>query len=326
MKPKLALWLRILVSVGLVAVLLWSMRGHLPYICVTLAKTNLFLFSAAVLLFVTATILIAFRLRLVFLGEGLRIAFGRVIQLTFIGYFFNNFMPTAVGGDIVKAHYAHKETGKTAKSFVSVFMDRFIGLFSFVALGVLALLVSWESIDPYLRKIVLAFALLAIIVLLSVLNRVIARFVLNALSRFKLWNMGEKLSKIYRAVHEYRNKKMLILTAMGVSLVSQSLYFLTVYLLNRSLGTNLPLNAVFLIMPIVSVISMMPSLGGLGLQEGAIVVLFGPSIGNDNAFSVSILLRVVLLLVGLIGAAIYVSAAQFRIQKETISSLKTHSV
>ena len=96
-----------------------------------------------------------------FLGEGLKIPLGRVIQLSYIGYFFNNFMPTAVGGDIVKAYYAYKQTKKAAKSFISVFMDRFLGLFSFIFIAVFMLFISWKNIDIALRRIVLLFGLFA---------------------------------------------------------------------------------------------------------------------------------------------------------------------
>jgi len=299
------------------------MRPRFAHIVSTLGKTDPFLFSSAVLLFIiNIGLLLSWRLRLLFTGEGLDIPFGRVIQLSYIGYFFNNFMPTAVGGDIVKAYYAYKQTNQKAKSFISVFMDRFIGLFSFICIGVIALFLSWKNIDPMLKKIVLTFALFFVGTFLVVLNSVLAKVVLKVLSKFKLWNLGEKLSKIYRSVHEYRNKKSTILMAAGISIVAQSLYFLMIYLLARALGSELTLMTAFLIMPIISVVSMLPSLGGLGLREGAMVIFFGPFIGADNAFSVSILLLATLLIVSLVGAVIYVTASQFRIKGVDISKFQ----
>ncbi len=327
MKGKIGLILRIAISVGLIAFLLWSMRDRFPQIAETLGRTGPILFALAVLFFIfDAGLILPLRLKLLFTGEGLDIPFGRIIQLTYIGYFFNNFMPTAVGGDIVKAYYVYKQTNRKAKSFISVFMDRFVGLFSFVGIAIIALFFSWENIDLALKKIVLAFALFFITAFLVVLNSAIAKVILNVLSRLKLWNMGEKLSKVYRAVHEYRNKKSIILMAIGLSAVAQSIYFSMIYLLARSLGTELPLMTVFLLMPIISVVSMLPSLGGLGLREGAMVVLFGPLIGGDNAFSVSILLLATLLIVSLVGAAIYVTASQFRIKKTEIRDMESYSV
>ncbi|UCD55611.1 MAG: flippase-like domain-containing protein [Candidatus Omnitrophota bacterium] len=326
MKGKIGLILRVGISVGLIAFLLWSMRDHFPRIAGTLGRTAPILFVLAVLFFIfDVGLVLPLRLKLLFTGEGLAIPFSRIIQLTYIGYFFNNFMPTAVGGDIVKAYYVYKQTNQKAKSFISVFMDRFVGLFSFVFIAIIALFFSWENIDLILKKIVLVFSLFFVIAFLFILNSAIAKVILNALSRFKLWNIGEKLSKVYRAVHEYRNKKSIILIAIGISAAAQSIYFSMIYLLARSLGAEIPVMTVFLLMPIISVVSMLPSLGGLGLREGAIVVLFGPLIGSDNAFSISILLLAILLIVSLAGAVIYITASQFRI-KEAITEIESYSV
>lgn len=326
MKGKIAIAFRVVISVGLLAFLLWSVRGQLNRIGDTLAKTSIPLFVLAASLFLVDVILISLRLRLLFDGEKLRIAFGRIIQLSFIGYFFNNFMPTAVGGDIVKAYYAHKQTKQTAKSFIAVFMDRFLGLFSFVLIAVIALAISWGNTDILLKKIVLAFAVFGMAGFTLIMNERIAKIILKALSGFKIWRIGERLSKVYMAVHEYKNKKGLILKAIGISLIAQGVYFSIVYLLAKSIGANPVFTAVFLIMPVVSVISMLPSLGGLGLREGAMVILFGPMIGRDNAFSLSILLLATLLIVSIVGGIIYIFASQFRMKEAEISKMEKYSV
>lgn len=323
MKSKVSLILRLGISAGLVTFLLWSMRTQFAHIANTLATTNFIIFSLAAILFMLTVVILSLRLNLLFIGEGFNIPLGRVIQLSFIGYFFNNFMPTAVGGDIVKAYYAHKQTNQTAKSFISVFMDRFIGLFSFICIATITLFLSWENINIVLRKIVLTFAFFGILGFFIILNSRVAKVILKALSKFKLWNIGERLSKAYRTVHEYRNKKRLLLLVMGISVISQSIYFSTIYLLARALGANLLLATVFLVMPIVSVVSMLPSLGGLGLREGAMVALFGPIIGNDSAFSVSILLLAILLIISLLGAVIYASASQFRLKPRELDKLES---
>ena len=326
MKRKFAMGLRAVVSVGFVALLLWSMREHYPRIGETLVKTNLFIFASASALFISLVFLLSHRVNLLFVGEGLKIPFGRVIQLTFIGFFFNNFMPTAVGGDIVKAYYVHKQTRQTAKSFIAVFMDRFIGLFSFLLLAFVALIISWNSMDSALKKSILIFSLAGLAGFAVILNDAISKAILTLLSKFRLWNVGEKISKVYRAVHEYKNKKGVLLAVTAVSLISQSLYFVVVYLLFKALGVNIALKAVFLIMPVVSVVTMLPSLGGLGLREGAIVALFGPLVGTGTAFSASILVLATLLILSLIGAFVYLFAAQFKIKPEDISKLETYSV
>ena len=326
MKSKIFVLLRVTISIGLVGFLLWSMRGNFSDVKGTLSRTNVLLFSLAAAMYAFNIGVMSLRLKLLFVGENLDIPLGKVVQLSFIGIFFNNFMPTAVGGDIVKAYYSYKQTKEAAKSFIAVFMDRFIGLSSFIFIAVLALFLSWQDVAFSLKKIVIAFAVIGIVFFLIILNGFIAKVILNLLSKLKLWNIGEKISKVYKAVHDYKGKKSTIMKAAGISVVSQSIYFLTVYVLAKSLGINIAIFSVFLIMPVVSIVSMLPSLGGLGLREGAIIALFGPIIANENAFSLSILLLATLLLTSLIGALIYVFASQFKIKQKDISELSAYSV
>ncbi len=65
------------------------------------------------------------------------------------------------------------------------------------------------------------------------------------------------------------------------------------------------LGNVFLIMPIVTFISMIPSVGGLGVREGAMVTLFAPLVGKEIAFAASLLLLLGLLVISAIGGGIY---------------------
>ncbi|MFH1594196.1 MAG: lysylphosphatidylglycerol synthase transmembrane domain-containing protein [Candidatus Omnitrophota bacterium] len=322
MKGKLSIILRVMVSAGLIFFLAWNMRGHFGQIARTLSRVNISLFILAIALFILNVYAISCRLNLVIIGEGLRIPYGRIVQLTFIGYFFNNFMPTAVGGDIVKTYYVFKQTKQASKSVIAVFIDRFIGMSSFIFIGTCALLLTWQSADILVKKIVLVFAVLGTIGILVILNGAFAKLMQGFLSKVKFRNVGDKLSKVYKAVHGYKAKKMIILKCFVLSLISQCIFFTVVFILIRSLGVdNISLGAVFMIMPLVCVASMLPSLGGLGLREGATVALFGPIIGNDVAFSASILLLASLLVLSLVGAVIYLTASQFKLKGDDLSKL-----
>ena len=67
-------------------------------------------------------------------------------------------------------------------------------------------------------------------------------------------------------------------------------------------------------MPIISAMSLLPSINGLGVREGSTVMLFGPIIGKERAFVVSILLLLVLLVTSLAGGLIYAFSPQFKVK------------
>ncbi|MBD3296670.1 MAG: hypothetical protein GF392_04820, partial [Candidatus Omnitrophica bacterium] len=141
MNKKLSIMLRVFVSVGLLFLLFWLMRDQIGDIWGTIRSVDRRFIYLALGLFVINVSMLAYRMKLIFMGEEIYISLKEAVQLTFIGYFFNNFMPTAVGGDIIKAHYAAVHSKQRLKSYASVLMDRFIGLYSFLIIAGLALIV-----------------------------------------------------------------------------------------------------------------------------------------------------------------------------------------
>jgi hypothetical protein len=85
-------------------------------------------------------------------------------------------------------------------------------------------------------------------------------------------------------------------------------------MLALSMGSRIPVIDLLLRMPIVSMVSLLPSINGLGVREGSTVVFFGPLIGRENALAVSILMIVVLLMISVVGGMIYALSPQFKMK------------
>ncbi|MBD3378943.1 MAG: flippase-like domain-containing protein [Candidatus Omnitrophica bacterium] len=306
MKGKLGAFLRIFVSAGLMALLLWLMRDEFGDIVGTISSGNQLMIAGAMLVFALTAVLLSIRQKIIFMGEDLTLPLGKSVQLTFLGYFFNNFMPTAVGGDIIKAHYASKLCRHKLKSYASVLMDRFLGLYTFLIIAGAALAVDRGKIGlQAVRPTVFALLLVGIAGFVVVTNRRVYLTLEKAIGRLKMFGLGDKLNSIYGIVHDYRNRYGIVGKSITVSIISQSVYFLVVYMFFRSLGSDMGLGNVFLVMPVVTFVSMIPSVGGLGVREGAIVALFSPLAGKETAFAVSLLLLCGLLFLSLIGGLIY---------------------
>ena len=307
MKKKIFTLLRVGISLGLLGLLFWLMRHELRQIWDTLIASDFRYILAAIALFSIFNVtLIAYRMKVVFEGENLKLSLRESVQLTYIGYFFNNFMPTAVGGDVVKAHCATQTNKQRMRSYASVLMDRLIGLYSLLIIAAVALVINWERFSlPLARNVVFLFLFLGFLLFLVISNKRIAGAAQRFFQKIKMMKLGEKLGSLYGIVHDYRNRMDIIVKGLLMSLVAQSMYFLAMYFFFRSLGTDVGIGNVYLIMPIVIFISMFPSLGGLGVREGGMVALFGPLVGKDNAFATSILLLFMLFFVSLIGGAVY---------------------
>ena len=322
MRSKIVTYMRVAISIGLLTLLLFIMRGKYGIIIDELKRTYLIVFAAAFLMYSLNIALTTVRLQTLLRGENITFPFPKLLELTCMGFFFNNFMPTSIGGDIIKAYYVGKITHRRAGSYVSVFMDRFTGLFSFAGIGLIALLASWRTVEETAAKTaVLMFVLACIFAAVISLNAKAAKIVTNILSKIRAKNIGEKLLDIYNMLHNYKNKKNILVKTVCMSAVSQIFYFITIYFLFKAVRLDISFKYILLIMPVVSVISLLPSLGGLGIREGAIVAFFGPLVGAEKAFGVSVLLLAILFMMSLIGGIIYIISPQFRnedIKKESL--------
>jgi len=126
--------------------------------------------------------------------------------------------------------------------------------------------------------------------------------------------MEEKLKGLYNAVHHYRNRGALMVQSFVISVISQMVFFAAIGVLALSISSRISAIDILLRIPIISMMSLLPSLNGLGLREGATVVLFGPLIGKESAFAISILWILVLLMSSFIGGLIYTISPQFRVK------------
>ena len=101
MKKGTSSLLRALTSIILIVILLYVVRGKYGDILKTLKSTNTILMALAFALFTIASLVASFRMKIIIGAQGIKIRYREALSLTFIGYFFNNFLPTAIGGDVV---------------------------------------------------------------------------------------------------------------------------------------------------------------------------------------------------------------------------------
>ncbi len=306
MKAKVLLILRISVSLAFVGLLVWLFRKDIPDILTALKSTNPLFFGAALILNVLALIVISVRLRKILSVQGLHLKLGEAVYLTFIGNFFNNFLPTSVGGDLVKAYYATKKSSKKLESFSAVFFDRFFGFLSIGLLAFLGILFLNKHIKD--AKLLWGSVLFSAVVLLAFiffLNKKLTKKLFSRLLNLPVFREGSKLRKLYNALNAYKKHKIVIAQLVGISLLAQMIAALAIYLIIKSLSQEISFLHLFLIIPIISVASMMPSINGLGVREGAFVYFLKEFISRESAVAVSILYLTLILTMSFIGGILY---------------------
>ncbi len=298
MKQKIYAVLRIAISLFFIGLLFYLRRGSIGPTVDAIKRMGPSILLGSFAIFILSIILLGTRLKILFQAQGFTLKFPEVIYLTFIGYFFNNFLPTSIGGDVVKAHYASKKTKSKLNSFVSIFMDRFIGFLTLFLLAGLSLIFSHSYIS---ERSLIWITLAVLAVLLSILailfNERVARIF---------------PPRLHDAVNAFKDKKVLMGRAFLTSFVAQIMAFLVIYLFAKGIGSFISMKIVLLLMPLVAIVSMLPSINGLGIRESAIYFLFGPYVGYENAFALSILWLFMLFTASIIGGISYLFGTKYR--------------
>jgi hypothetical protein len=232
----------------------------------------------------------------------------KVLAYYHVGLFFNNFLPANVGGDIARVYDASRYAQTRAAALATVLLDRMIGT---VALAGLAVVTTLPAIDefhlvvPYL--FVLAFFVLASIMLYAILHPRSLQVVERLMVGVGLGRLRPALDEFADRLAVFRGRPRLFLGLLAVALAVQVMRIFVHVLVARALSVPVPLPYFFLFVPLLAVIVSLPiSLNGIGVREGAGVLLFGlVGVDRAHAFSLQFTTYLVGVAVSLLGAVVF---------------------
>ena len=240
------------------------------------------LFSLGALLFFIFIVVINSRWWFLLRANGLGVRFIEAQKFGWIGLFFNNVMPGATGGDVVKAVYIVRHcSGDRVRAVVSIVIDRILGVVSLLVVGSLASLLAMDRFPVFASAMwltglgVLVFCFLLIS---PALRRVLFFDALVAKLPAKL---GAIIRDLDAAVLHYRGH---LLGIGGWILASPVIYTLLVgslFCMSEALGVGISITDLFFIVPVASVIQGIPiAPAGWGIGEavyGTLIGKFGAS-------------------------------------------------
>jgi uncharacterized protein (TIRG00374 family) len=281
--------LKAVLKIGLAAALIYWMihKGALDFN--TLSKIA----SPVVLAFFAVCVLVQifinnYRWLILLRGQGLKSSVGHTLPLTFIGMFFNFFMPGGVGGDVVKGYYLLQDyPHRRLASAVSIFMDRVMGFFVMIATAFVALFFNWQIVmeSPELRAIALGVTLLFVgfvVFFFLSLSRILQNKKLSHLLFVKLPG-GHQIKKVYEVLHSYRAQPMALVHAAWLSLTGQLATVAFVYVVGQAMRVEVPLSGYLFLVPIGQVVQALPiSPAGIGVGQAAFYFLFNLYLKHES--------------------------------------------
>jgi uncharacterized protein (TIRG00374 family) len=310
MKRAVLVGVKVAVSAALLAYLLWT--TDLQALEDRVRTADLFDMLAAVLCYVVMLALAAWRWQVLLRGLGLPAPLGKLTASYLVASFFNNFLPSNIGGDIVRVRDGSRLTGSTTTASLAVVgIDRILGFGALYVLAGVAFLLA----PPLVRGLAGARAvLLGLLLLFSALAYVFFRpgtaGRLMTLTRLgSLPWAREQFEIVQDAVHAYRQRVGTIVRAGVASLAIQALVVLYFLAIARALGIALPAGAAFLMVPLCTLLQALPvSFNGWGLREGLFALYFAQvGLPRASALAFSLVGAGLIVLLSLSGAVVWMA-------------------
>lgn len=306
-KKVLSVFLRISISIILLIFLFRQVDKKSLFNIIRGA--NPWLLLSSFLVFGLTYIISLYRWEMLLKAVHVHLSIKRIIISFSGGLFFNLFLPSTIGGDLVRSFDLATHTKKPKEVVATVLLDRISGYAGLVCVAISALLLGYRLIQD---KIVILIIGLITVVLILILLVIFNNFLFAKVNKF-LHSPGDNRLRIalkdtHQEMHYFRHHKVILLLNFIYSILIQVSAPLSFYLTALALGIRTEAIYFFIFFPLVGAITLLPiSIGGLGLRDATTIYLFSKvGMAKNLAFAISIMGFLFTLLIGATGGIIYV--------------------
>jgi uncharacterized membrane protein YbhN (UPF0104 family) len=244
-----------------------------------LAQLSLIRIAGALGLVLMSRLFVISRWYVLLRSGSIRISYGEAAALTFTGLFSSNFLPTTVGGDVVRLAGTMQRGYDRAVCLASIAADRLIGMLGMMFTLPLALIPTLQAVGqgPVESS---AWSALA--------SRALA-FARRTVDTFSIW----------------LHRPTALLGALGCTWGHMFCTFAMIYFLIQALGDRVEFAMIAGLWSVAYFVALVPiSINGYGVQELSLTFLFSTIAGLSTATSltVAVLVRALFVAVSLVGA------------------------
>jgi uncharacterized protein (TIRG00374 family) len=258
---------KLLTAIGLMASLLWL--SHPAEIFRLIAGVNKLLLLAGFCAILALIPLGVSRWHLILRSRKANIDWWTVARLVLIGQFFNQFLPSSLGGDVARGWLAVRSGVSVSTLVGSILVDRLAGLLAALFLVVAGLPRLSATVPPDLlvSVIVLVVGLFIGLGVAASADTLVPRHWLTG-------KVGHVLA-IWQDIRA-QMKSITGFFALGISLATHLITIGAIMLFARAIGLDISYGECLIVVPIALIASAVPiSIAGWGVREGVMVVGFG---------------------------------------------------
>lgn len=295
-------YIKIIVSLAILIFVLNKVNFRQIYNIIISADYAYFLLGASFVILGLAVS--ALRWQIVLRGYSINMRYHILFILYWSSSFLNLFLPTSFGGDVYKYYHLNKTyaENKRGQIVASILLDRGIGLYTSIIVGLLALSVIETSLSIYIRLVLSCSAI--VLVLISIFWQC------GVFSKASLGNQNKPKNMVVKTLRiflEYRNPKG-VLYAMLISAFFSALCSLTIYLSFYAVHNDLNFGVFLYTVPALNITKLFPfTIDSIGIKEGVGVYIYSfYNIAPEATLAALLFSRTFNVVVSLMGGLIYI--------------------
>ncbi len=306
--------IKIIVSTGLLYLLL--SRVDLARLWVIARTASVAWLGVALGLYFLMVFISAWRWGVLLHAQHVAVGLGALLRSYLVATFFNNFLPSNIGGDVIRVRDTARAAGSKTRAATVVLVDRGIGLLALVLIAAIGASLATSTspamaaFGPGLLWLAFVVGTLAGGVVLmrpAALGRLLAP--LQALHQE--W-VEERISRLVSALGRFRESPSALAIGFGGGIVVQGVLVLFYAAIAQAILVPIPLEHLAVLIPLSFIVQMAPvSVNGLGVREATFSFYFaGLGLPLESALALSFLGAALVMLFSLSGGIANLTAGQ----------------
>lgn len=301
-------WLRLLLSSILVVFIFKMVKFNrlielisaikFPFLCLALA------------LDIFERLLMAYKWKFLLAIKRINLAFSKSVKIYFVSTFVGTFLPSGLGGDILRAYSLSKQGADSSQAISSIIVDRILSLLSSLIIAIVGILLysKLRHDSNVLQSVMVTVAGFGIF-LFVVMNKKMMQWFFERLKIFKLPRLQSKMEQLYNASLDYNDHKPALFYVFILSFLFQFVRVMVTFAGSLALNQHIDAAYFFIFVPVIILLAVLPiSVAGIGVREGAFVYFFSQvGMSASEAFTLSLLIYAVAMIATLPGGIIYVA-------------------
>ncbi len=246
-----------------------------------LSQAKIAYVSVALLLQFSMRFFSAIQLRLLLKHQNINFTILELVKINFVVQFYSLFLPSELSGGLVKWHKLSRDNNMRSQTFISIALSRIINVLCLAVLGIIFFWIELPLGSLAIGLCLLTGLLISTLTYLSIINEPISNFLENLSAKLFSLNLlsflKQKSDNLWSSIRRFHSLPLCTLNfTLFLSLLFHLFGITSIYLIIQSLGIKISILPIVWIRAAVVFVQMLPvSISGLGVREGAFVVLLG---------------------------------------------------